>query len=394
VKLSIPVLILVTLLPGALRANDKRTTTRLIEKDRVLLLGGGFIEQERLHCYLETRLLRHHPRGGLLIRNLGWGGDTVRGSARTGGFENPEGFARLFREVAQWQPTVIFIGYGMNESFAGAAGLDAFVKDYGSLLDKLAPLKARMILLSPTYHEPLGPLYPDATAHNEHLKAYSETIHALAQKRGLEFIDLFDAVKKAKDADPDRVFTTNGIQPNAAGYALIARTVEGALGYPVANGWRISVSAEGVVKESIGAKATGETTKRGLRLSIHEKTLAVADPLGKDELFLKVTGLPDEMHLLEIGQEEVARATAATWARGLSIPVWKHAGEELRQAIIVKNDLFYRRWRPFNDHSRHFDFLKGDFSLYDKAIAERERAIATMLTPRLYSVEIVPLGKQ
>jgi hypothetical protein len=100
------------------------------------------------------------------------------------------------------------------------------------------------------------------------------------------------------------------------------------------------------------------------------------------------------MHLLEIGQEEVARATAATWARGLSIPVWKHAGEELRQAIIVKNDLFYRRWRPFNDHSRHFDFLKGDFSLYDKAIAERERAIATMLTPRLYSVEIVPLGKQ
>jgi lysophospholipase L1-like esterase len=392
--LSIVFLVLISLFPGAARAGEKRTNKELADADRVLLLGGGFIEQERLHCYLETRLLRHHPRGQLLFRNLGWGGDTVRGSARTGGFENPEGFARLFKEVTQWKPTVIFVGYGMNESFAGAAGIAPFVKEYGALLDKLAPLKARMILLSPTYHEALGPPYPDATEHNEQLKAYAEAIGELARKRGLEFIDLFQAMKNAKEAQPGRIFTSNGIQPNASGYAVIARTVEEALGYPSGYAWQATVSAAGVVKEAFAAKAKAEATKRGLRLSVQEAALTVADPLGNEHFFLKATGLADGIHLIEIDGKISARASAKAWGEaGLRIPTDAEAGEKLRQAIIAKNELFYRRWRPFNDHSRHFDFMKGDFSLYDKAIAERERVIQGMLAPRSYSIEIVPLGK-
>lgn len=392
-KLFVPFLVLFSLFPGAACAGEKSASKKLADTDRVLLLGGGFIEQERLHCYLETRLLRHHPRGELLFRNLGWGGDTVRGSARTGGFGNPEGFARLLKEVTQWKPTVIFIGYGMNESFAGPAGIKSFVADYVTLLDKLAPLKARMILFSPTYHEPLGPPYPDATEHNELLQSYAEAIRDLARKRDLEFIDLFHALKKAKEKEPGRAFTTNGIQPNGAGYAVIARTVEAALGYPSGNGWRMTVSAAGAVKEAVGAKAKAELAKRGLRLVIEEAALAVADPLGKEEHFLRVTDLPAGTHALELGGKAVARATAEAWARGLPIPAGERAGEELRQAIIAKNELFYRRWRPFNDHSRHFDFMKGDFSLYDKAIAEQERVIQAMNGPRAYAVEIVPSGK-
>src|SRR5690348_12437060 len=103
--------------------------------DRVVFLGNGFIEQERLHGQLEARLGCRFPEAGALFRNLGWGGDTVRGSARTGGYQNPEGLARLLKEVQELKPTVLFLGYGMNESFEGPQGLSAFVEDYGRLLD-------------------------------------------------------------------------------------------------------------------------------------------------------------------------------------------------------------------------------------------------------------------
>src|SRR5947207_1725925 len=75
--------------------------------DRVVLLGSGLIEQERRFGYLETRLSRRLVEGSLVFRNLGWAGDTVRGIARTSGFEEPEGFARVLKDVHDYKPTVI-----------------------------------------------------------------------------------------------------------------------------------------------------------------------------------------------------------------------------------------------------------------------------------------------
>ena len=51
---------------------------------------------------------------------------------------------------------------------------------------------------------------------------------------------------------------------------------------------------------------------------------------------------------------------------------------KLRSAIVVRNQLFYRRWRPYNDHSRHWGFIGGDFKLYDQEIAAQERRIAEL----------------
>src|ERR1700730_16590479 len=68
--------------------------------DRVVLLGGGFIEQERHHAPLRPLLISRHPGAEIVVRNLGWGGDTVRGGARTGGYQNPEGLARLLKEAS------------------------------------------------------------------------------------------------------------------------------------------------------------------------------------------------------------------------------------------------------------------------------------------------------
>src|SRR5438477_12982594 len=113
----------------------------LKDGDRVIFLGNGFIEQDRVHGHLETRLSSRYPDARIVFRNLGWAGDTVRGNARTGGYQNPDGLARLLKEVQEGKPSVLLLGYGMNESFAGPQGLAGFVKDYDQLLSKLGPLK-------------------------------------------------------------------------------------------------------------------------------------------------------------------------------------------------------------------------------------------------------------
>jgi hypothetical protein len=114
-----------------------------------------------------------------------------------------------------------------------------------------------------------------------------------------------------------------------------------------------------------------------------------------DVQFLRVTGLPASEHVLTIDGQEIIRATAAGWERGVTIsagPAYADL-EKLRGTIVRINELFYRRWRPFNDHSRHWDFMKGDFGLYDKEIAAQERAIAQARLPRPHSYVISPKGE-
>src|SRR5262245_25546131 len=123
------VVLLALTLPGRSASGPAERFT-LRDGDRVVFLGGGFIEQERLHGHLEARLTARHPFAAIHFRNLGWGGDTVRGGARTSGYQNPEGLARLLKEARELKPSVLFLGYGMNESFAGPQGLAGFLADY------------------------------------------------------------------------------------------------------------------------------------------------------------------------------------------------------------------------------------------------------------------------
>ena len=110
---------------------------------------------------------------------------TVRGQARTSGYQNPEGYARLLKETRALKPTVLIVGYGLNESFAGPWAMTSFLMDYGKLLDDLAPLKARVVVLSPPFHEDLGRPYPDPAEHTRNLAIYTDAIRKFAAQRSL-----------------------------------------------------------------------------------------------------------------------------------------------------------------------------------------------------------------
>src|SRR5262245_34048447 len=96
----------------------------LKDGDRVVMGGSAWIEREKRYGDIETMLHVLFPRARFTVRNLGWSGDTVWGEARAG-FGTPEdGFKKLVEQVIAEKPTVLFLGYGMNESLAGLTGVE------------------------------------------------------------------------------------------------------------------------------------------------------------------------------------------------------------------------------------------------------------------------------
>ena len=377
-------------------ADGGETRFTLKQGDRVALLGNGFIEQERRHGRLETLLVSRFPDAEFSLRNLGWGGDTVRGDARTGGYQNPDGLARLLKEVHDHKPTVIVLGYGMNESFAGADGLAAFIADYDRLLGKLADLKARIVILSPTYHEDLGRPLPDPAEHNRALATYTAALKKLAARHGSAFVDLYEPLRAAKEANPDARLTTNGILLTDVGYARAAQAVQQQLALP-AHTWRLELDRSGKVLASAGNTVQDASATDGaLWFRARDTSLPIpkVGSVAGDTARLRVVGLPPGEYVLAVDGQKVVQAAAAAWHKGLSISAGPaYAGtEKLRSALVRRSELFYRRWRPFNDHSRHWDFMKGDFGLYDKEIAAAERVIAQLRRPAVHTYAITPVG--
>jgi lysophospholipase L1-like esterase len=342
---------------------------RLVEGDRVVLLGNALIEHERFHGFIEARLLRHFPEPKITFRNLGWSGDTVRGDARASGYQNPEGLDRLLREVNAQKPTVLIFGYGMNESFAGPDLIPKFIRDYESLLNRLAPPKSRVVLLSPTYHENLGPPFPDPAEHNRSIEAYSAAIRKLAERRQFAFVDLYASLAKAKQAAPDKSLTSNGILLNDLGYWHVAAAIEKELGLPGHIEWN-SADKPAILPPPISPGG-----------AIREENRVV------------IRGLLPGRHVLKIDGKVVASALAGDWDRGVRVSsvALDRDMEALRQAIVQRNDLFYRGWRPYNDHSRHWTFMAKDFVLFDE-LAVRQDAVIESLRRPAHAIEIIPEG--
>jgi lysophospholipase L1-like esterase len=371
--------------PGGLCAAE---ALALKTTDRVVFLGSGLVEQERNACYLETRLTCRFPEASVVYRNFGWSGDTVRGDARTSGLGNPDGLARLLREVREAAPTIIVLGYGTNESFEGPAGLPAFLRGFGKLLDALAPLKARVVILSPAFHEDLGRPFPDPAEHNRALEQYTAALKDFAARRKVLFVDLFHPLAQGKQANPERRLTTNGLLPNENGYALIAAEVERQL-FATPPAWRVEVDGAGKVlaarRASVDEIRTGAD---GMRFDLTPAALSAAS---SDPPRLRVTELAPGRYLLRIDGQKVCRAGADDWQRG--VPLMPDPGlaqaEKLRAAVIRKNALFYRRWRPFNDFAEHWGYIGGDFKLYDARIAEEEARIAQLRRPAVLHCQIV-----
>ncbi len=405
---------LAAILPGAALAqtyqfNADASTDRqpfaLVDGDRVVLLGSTLIEREAEHGYWEAALTSRYPGRNIQFRNLGWSGDNAFGEARARFGSVADGFAHLKQHVLALQPTVIFVSYGANESFAGPEGLASFLAGYDTLLAVLDETKARIVFIAPNAHEDLGRPLPDPASHNKDLKLYCDAIAKLAAHRQAPLVNLYDLLGKKLKPPSSAPLTDNGMHLTAYGYWRTTPVVEAALGLP-ARRWQIELDAR---DQNISAR--GVTISRA-RFAPARITLAALDaqlplaPAPADsppEVFIaeprmvRAYDLAPGKYTLRIDGVDVATGTAAEWAAGRQIvggPDMEQA-EQLRKVILAKNLLYFHRWRPQNE-TYLFGFRKHEqgqnaveIPQFDPLVSAKERTIRELSVPVEREYELI-----
>jgi hypothetical protein len=378
-------LVSIVLVSAACRAQaEKRVRFALDdETSRIVFVGGGLIERARFCGYIELRLLQAaRSSASVSFRNLGWSGDSVLGDARTAGYQEPAGRERLVKETTQLKPSVIFVGYGLVESFEGAAGLSRFREGYNTLLDSLQRITPTLVLLSPTFHEDLGRPMKDPAAHNRDLEQYTAAVATIAGERKLAFVDLYHPLVEFKRSHPDVRLTSNGITLNESGYWLVAAEIQKQLAVQPER-FELDLKAQDAAKF--------EWKREHLALPPAPKALREAGVTADNRPTLRVRGLGDGQWALLVDDRETVSADARDWEKGvalLSDPA-QDAAEKIRQAIIRANEIFYRRSRPFNDHERHWTYISGDYALYDNELAELEKSIDGLRQPAAHECRLI-----
>lgn len=216
-----------------------RLPLEVLDGERIALVGNSTAERMNLFGHFESLLHQRFPGKHLVVRNFARPADEV------GNRQRPGDYTKLDDPLAAFGADTYLVFFGFNESFAGPAGVAKFTADYEKLLDELARkyprddtnAAPRFVIVSPIAVEPSGsPFLPDAESQNATLAAYRDAAKAVAAKRSLAFVDLFDATQKGFDAQPGLQHTINGCHVNEAGDAFVGGLLDSALfGGPAAS---------------------------------------------------------------------------------------------------------------------------------------------------------------
>jgi lysophospholipase L1-like esterase len=300
--------------PNAPPAGDARATERvalaLRQGDRVVLLGNTLAERQQHFNHFETLLMTRFPDLRLVVRNLGWSGDTLTLQPR------PLNFGDAAYHLSQQRADVVIAFFGLNESFEGEDGLSRFESDLDAYLrTHLAATyngrtPPRMALVSPIAHEHLPRLAQvDAEGRNRELTRYTAAMQRAADRHGVAFVDLFTPTQDLM-AQGARL-TINGIHVNEAGDRVIADLLMDGLGFG-GPALRVATAAQAqrldALREQIRLK-NEEFFRRWRPLNAEYIVGRRVEPFGS-------VNFPPEMRTLEARIEELDRQV---WrrARGL-----------------------------------------------------------------------------
>jgi lysophospholipase L1-like esterase len=397
-------------LSASIAMADDKPKVEFRDGDRIAFVGNEFFERDQERGYIETELTTRFPDKNLTFRNLGYSGDTVRADARNlcAGWANfgPEdqGFARLTDLIKHINPTLVFVAYGMNESFDGAAGVEPFVEGLNRMLDMLGANGARIVLVSPIRHEDLGKPLPDPAEHNKSLALYVAAMENMAQQRGMAFINLFKAMG-------DNPGTFDGIHLTPAGYWRAATVLEQECGY-TPRAIRLEIDAKDGSAKPTGIKISNVKadpqsvqfmgTSQMLPLAAapnqpadahHEFPVVLAPG---QALTLTIAHLAPGQYTLKGDDQVVTSATSEGWQQGQVIrgPDALQT-EQLRRIVVAKNFDFFNFWRPDND-TYIFGYRKheqgrnaAEIPQFEPLVAAKEAEIAKLRVPVSHTYVIV-----
>ena len=201
---------------------------KIRQNDSIVILGNTFAERMHHFGYFETFLHSRFPDHRLRIRYLAWPAEEVGKPTR------PKGFPRLADELRENRADVVFICYGMNESFRGSEEVEHFRHMMESFVRQLRAEKfngnstPQVVLVTPIAQE-VSSATADVPARNSDLKDYSEEVLQVAKKLSVHAVDLFSATTE-RASDKGGKLTFNGIHLTESGYQVVSRMMASQLG--------------------------------------------------------------------------------------------------------------------------------------------------------------------
>ena len=205
---------------AALLAVVAITSTRAAEVVRVACVGdsitfGAGVEKREVNNY--PTVLGQLLGAGFETKNFGVSGATLLQNG-----DHPYWKTGAFKAATDYAPKIVVIKLGTNDSKPQNWKLkEQFGVDLRAMADHFAalPSKPKIYLCLP------APVYQERWGINEPVVKGEviPIINEVAKEKGLAIIDLYTALSGHPEMFPDK------IHPNAAGAALLAKTVHAAL---------------------------------------------------------------------------------------------------------------------------------------------------------------------
>lgn len=407
----------------------------LADGDRIAILGGDLIDDEIQYGYLETALTSALPRRSIQFRWFGGNGNTVW-SETLGGLQLPEaGHRRLLALLREFQPTVILLSFGAEESARGDADVKRFDENHESLIDELEAMsrdylgeqKLRVVLMTPHQLETHGPSQ-DADPRNRVLGLYAETIRQLAARRGARLVELFDRTGQialhrrgspspaALGPDPPRGFrldnggwkslplTADGVRLSPYGSLRVARMVLQELNLPHAE-FLLQLDSSGEAEADTQIMVSdfhndGTQAKFKAIVSRLPEPPTPLFPQDVEYFVIAGGGLPSGNYNLKIDGKVAARNPTLLVGFPVRAGADYDQAEQLRRRTVAKNQVITNCWRPMDDAYlrvlRQSDEKSASAMLLRNAplIKKLEADIADLKRPKARQYEIVPRGDE
>lgn len=360
---------------------------QLLDGDRVVFVGDGFIERAQRFGYIEAALTSRWPERQISFRNIGWSGDTVKGEARDHYTNPPTAYEHLLEQIAESDPTVLIFAYGSNLAYGNDAEMDAFSDGYHTLLNDVELNGKRCLLLSPIPHDQKTSPHPDVSAFNANLEKVAALISEIADKRGCAFFDLYSLLANYYELARKSMYS-NGIHLSDQGYALVGEFLKGSSS--MGGGSDLVIDLE---NETLSGGELLDLTRKenGFTLLLRPSQRPV-----RGSRSISIKGLRRGSYRVSTPSGIIGSMNRAEWNDGsmVTIPEENQQEEQLRAAIIEKNALYFRKYRPQNE-----TYLVGfrkyeqgqnavELDLLDPLIHEKENEIGRLKAPKPITLTI------
>ncbi len=195
-------------------ARDPEQRLDLPDGTQILVAGNTFAERLAQTGYFDAAVHAAFPDREISIRHVPGSADEVASRPRE------TNVPTMMDWMDRLQPDVVFLAFGMSESFDGQDGLDRFRTDLSRLIEAVRDRAApdEIVLWTPVRHENLGRPWPTGQTlfdRNAVVAAYADAMQDVAAMHGVRCVDLFDDQPNRSR----RFRTTNGIHPNDRGAA-------------------------------------------------------------------------------------------------------------------------------------------------------------------------------